>query len=251
MITMTFHHLAYVLLNANLIQITDYIACNIVGRIAFPLYCFLLVECFYFTKSKTRHLIRLLSIAVISEIPWDYMSSGKFFNWQSQSVCVTLTIGFLMLMAMDIPVGKIAKALNPKADENSKVIKLFQKIISFDMCGIFALAVYLLKGDYSWYGMFFIAILRIAHNSKHRILWTGVGFLFFSIAQVHFDIIYLCCFAAFPIIIIAVQEKNAHDCKGLIGLQFLQKKPFEIIARFYYPTHLILLGLYKYILTVV
>jgi hypothetical protein len=250
MISMTFHHLAYVLLNASVISVTDYVACNIIGRLAFPLYCFLLVECFYFTQNKPRHLVRLLIIAAISEIPWDYMSSGKLFNWQSQSVCVTLALGFLMLMAMDIPVGKIAKALRPNIDENSKAIKLFQKIISFDMCGIFALIAYFLNGDYSWYGMFFIAILRLAHERKHRILWTGIGFLFFSIAQVHFDIIYLCCFAALPIIIFVIRENNTQSNRGFIGFSFLQKKPFETIARYYYPLHLILLGLCKYLLTV-
>lgn len=249
MITMTFHHLAYVLLQAEIISANDYVACNIIGRIAFPLYCFLLVECYYHTQNRTRHLIRLLIIAVISEIPWDYMASGKLENWLSQSVCVTLALGFLMLMAMDIPVVKIAKALCPKINENSKAIKAFQKIVSFDMCGVFALAAYLIKGDYSWYGMFFIAILRLAHNRNHRILWTVIGFLVFSIAQVKYDIVYLCCFAALPIIILALQEEKLKRCRGCIGLIFLQKKPFELIARYYYPAHIILLGLCKYILT--
>lgn len=250
MITMTFHHLAYVLLNASVISASDYIACNIIGRVAFPLYCFLLVECYYHTQNKTRHLLRLLVIAIISEVPWDYVSSGKIVNWRSQSVCVTLFLGFFMLKAMDIPVGKIAKTIRPQINENSKAICAFQKIISFDMCGIFALAAYLINGDYSWYGMLFIAVLRLAHNRKHRILWTVIGFTIFSVAQVNYDIIYLCGFIALPIIIIALKEDKLQNCKCCIGLHFLQKKPFELIARYYYPAHLVLLGLCKYILSV-
>ena len=42
-----------------------------VGRIAFPLFCFMLVECFFFTKNKIKHLIKLLIIAIISEIPFN------------------------------------------------------------------------------------------------------------------------------------------------------------------------------------
>lgn len=248
MITMTFHHLAYVLLKGNIISSTDYVACNIIGRIAFPLYCFLLVECYYFTENKTRHLIRLLLLAVVSEIPWDYMSSGKVFNWQSQSVCITLFLGFFMLMAMDIPVGKTVKLFLPKADENSKTIKAFQKIISFDMFGIFALVAHLLKSDYSWYGMFFIVILRIAHNRKHRIIWTILGFAIFAMAQVNYDIIYLCCFLALPIILVVIKEKKTQKSNGCIGLHFLQAKPFLLISRYYYPVHLVLLALCRYIL---
>ena len=250
MITMTFHHLAYVLLNASVISAPDYIACNIIGRIAFPLYCFLLVECYYHTQNRSRHLMRLCIIAIISEVPWDYMSSGAIINWRSQSVCVTLALGFFMLMAMDIPVGKIAKVLYPKVNENGKAVKVFQKIISFDMCGIFALAAYLINGDYSWYGMLFIAILRLAHNRKHRILWTIIGFTIFSIAQVNYDIIYLCGFAALPIIVLALHEDKIQKSKRCIGLHFLQKKPFELIARYYYPAHLLLLGLCKFVLSV-
>ena len=72
---------------------------RIIGRIAFPIYCFLLAEGIKYTKSPKRYGMRLLIGAVISEIAFDLLPSHKPI-WMYQSVMVTLLLGFLMILWM-------------------------------------------------------------------------------------------------------------------------------------------------------
>ena len=44
---------------------------NIIGRIAFPLFAFLLIEGFVHTGNLKKYMLRMLIFACISEIPYD------------------------------------------------------------------------------------------------------------------------------------------------------------------------------------
>lgn len=80
---------------------TSYNACRIIGRIAFPIFVFMLVQGFFLTRSRLRYFLRLLLFVVISEIPYDLARKHKLVAWDTQSVMITLTIGFLVLVALD------------------------------------------------------------------------------------------------------------------------------------------------------
>ena len=47
-----------------------------VGRIAFPIFCFLIIEGFHHTRNHTNYLIRLCIFAIISEIPFDLLRNS-------------------------------------------------------------------------------------------------------------------------------------------------------------------------------
>lgn len=76
-----------------------YYACRSIGRIAFPIYCFLLVEGMRRTRDPYRYVLRLFIGALLAELPFDLLFDG-YFNWGYQSVMVTLTLGALMLLSM-------------------------------------------------------------------------------------------------------------------------------------------------------
>jgi hypothetical protein len=71
-----------------------------IGRIAFPLFAFLIVEGFYHTTSRSAYLVRILLLAAISEIPFDLMRSGKLVDPGSQNVLWTLAFGLLAIIAV-------------------------------------------------------------------------------------------------------------------------------------------------------
>lgn len=73
----------------------QYIVLRYIGRIAFPIYCFLLVEGYEYTHSVCKYLRRLGLFALISEIPFDLAFRRTVFEWDDQNVFCTLFLGLL------------------------------------------------------------------------------------------------------------------------------------------------------------
>ena len=72
---------------------------NCVGRLAFPIFAFLLVEGFFHTHNRRIYALRLLSGAIVSEIPFNLMFGGSIF-WEYQNIMWTLLIGFLIIKGL-------------------------------------------------------------------------------------------------------------------------------------------------------
>ena len=64
-----------------------------VGRLAFPIFAFMIVDGYTHTKNLKKYVIRLLAFALISEIPFNLMTGGRVFYYVHQNVLWTFLIG--------------------------------------------------------------------------------------------------------------------------------------------------------------
>lgn len=137
--------------NAGLILLMTVL--RMIGRLAFPIFCFLLVEGFYHTHNVKKYAGRLAIFAVITEIPFDLAFAGTPFYFEYQSVMVTLLIGLLVLVGMSYFEKK----------EMNRVAAIICEILVIAV-GI-AVAI-LLKTDYSWSGIACIVVFYLLRSKK-------------------------------------------------------------------------------------
>lgn len=97
-LTMLIDHISAVFINdgSQLFWVTRGI-----GRLAFPIYCFLIVEGYYHTKNVKKYMLRLATFALISEVPFDLCFRHKVFNFGYQNVFFTLLLGLCAVYGID------------------------------------------------------------------------------------------------------------------------------------------------------
>ncbi|GGO02583.1 TraX family protein [Saccharibacillus kuerlensis] len=122
---------------------------RIVGRIAFPIYCYLLVVGYKRTRSKPRYAFRLFILALISQLPFMFA-----FTTTGVNVIATLLVALLIVMAIDYFKGQ----------------PWLQWAVGLLLIAATYAPMAMLKFDYATYGVLLVLIYRYMPNA-----WAMVG----------------------------------------------------------------------------
>lgn len=130
---------------------------RIVGRIAFPIFCFLIVEGFFHTRDVRRYMARLGIFAVLSEVPYDLAFHGKPVDITGQNVFFTLLLGVLLMYLLEKSPDIFVKAL-----------EIFSILCTAE----------LLETDYSARGVLLILIYYVFKRWKEIYICAGAAWNF-------------------------------------------------------------------------
>ena len=158
-----------------------YYAMRAVGRVAFPIFCFLLVEGFFYTGSRKKYALRLFGFALLSEIPFDLAFSGKILEFGYQNVFFTLLV--------IITFGGMGAAYLLHTDYDAKgVLAILVFYMTRQMRGLQIVAGCL---AFCWELPAIVAFIPIAfYNGKRG--WN-IKYLFYAFYPVHLLVLYLIC----------------------------------------------------------
>jgi hypothetical protein len=124
---------------------------RMIGRLAFPIYCFLLVEGYFHTSDVKKYAKRLFIFALISEVPFDLAFYNKL-GFVHQNIFFTLFIGLAAIYILDNREGKY--------NFNKNTVVLIKTAVILISCVLATL----LSVDYSAVGIIYILVFYFTRN---------------------------------------------------------------------------------------
>lgn len=192
-----------------------YLLCRCIGRIAFPIFAFLLVEGVHHTKDRKRYAQRLAICAVLAEIPYNLVVSGSI-SGPKQSVMATLLLGFLAVHYME-------KCRN----------LAWKPVVLLP----FAVLAEVFRVDYGWEGIVLVALFELSREmySPNLIRTGGMIVLF------HYMSSYILRFGNFtlPMQVLGVFSMIFIGNYG--GRKLTHNKTVQWVFYLFYPVHLLIL----------
>lgn len=144
-----------------------------IGRMAFPIFAYFIVEGFLHTRDRKKYFGKLLLFAILSEMPFDFAIFGEV-HWQYQNVFFTLALAVLML----------------------ELLVRLPKIYNLPVLAVCCVISWHLKFDYMIAGPVLIAMLYLLRDRRLAALaagaltfiwepWSIVGFLLLLVYNGH------------------------------------------------------------------
>ena len=197
-----------------------------IGKISFPLYAFLISEGYVHTRNFSKYLTRLIVFGVISQIPAYLLFVGKSFNGLYLNIFFTLALGLLGIRIYD---------------------KIKSKYISIPLIILLAVIAELLKFDYGAFGVLMIVCFYVFKRNKLNMVLSQMFLMFilymkkmsyytFSLFNLQ-SILFQLLFSVITLAIILTYNGKKGKSSGKIKLMFY----------FFYPVHLIILDLLKFL----
>jgi hypothetical protein len=135
----------------------ELLALRVIGRLAFPIFAFFVCEGYFHTHNVKKYAIRLGIFALVSEIPYNLLHGGFFFDFSGQNIFFTLLIGLLTIHAITMIRRRVAAGTLPARSPLELAVSVPALLIAE-----------LLHTDYGAFGVVLILLCFYFRDSKTR-----------------------------------------------------------------------------------
>ena len=218
---------------ATIIPGNNWLTC--IGRLAFPIFAFMLVEGYFHTRNLKKYALRLLIFALISEIPFNLMYISSPFYPLHQNVIWTLLIGLWMIH------------LNEKAKTGSKPV-----LASLVRIGTVFLGVLLGIVSFADYNAAGVLMILVFYFFRGKSWWCYLG----QLAGMYYINFEMLKGLMFPISFLGWNFEIPQQGFAILSLVFIwlyqgrkgySSKWFQQLCYWFYPGHMLLLWLFRYL----
>lgn len=202
-----------------------------VGRLAFPIFAFMIVEGYYHTHNLRQYILRLLILAIVSEIPFNLLYVGTFFYPFHQNVIWTFLIGLLLICLIE------------RSKKSGR--KWIVCLVSFAAIVIGFLAGFVVISDY--YGTGVLTVL-VFYFFRGRKWWNFLGQLI-CLYIINFEML---GGLYYPIVLFGHEFELLRQGLAILvlipiwlyrGRQGYHTKAFQYFCYAFYPVHMLLIVL--------
>lgn len=219
------------------VLLPDVIILRYIGRLAFPIFAFLISEGYEKTKSRKNYALRLLSFAIISQIPYSIA-----FETLRLNIFFTLLGGLGAIAICDYNINFIN--IKEKFKMKDKVYNCAQYVIK----GIIILGICLLfnvvNTDYSAYGILTILCFKLFKGNYKRLIFY---IIIINLLNVDKNLNYYLTYN------VPINLDTFIQLFSILSLVIISKynnqkgKSFKYVFYCFYPAHLILLSIIRLI----
>lgn len=136
--------------------------CDILGAIAFPIFCFLVAEGVLHTRDRLRYGRQMLWFALLSEIPYTLAHYQTFFSYRLQNVMFTLACAILTLLLIS------------KVEERQVERKVLRWGMTAAAIAAGMVMAYLIRGEYVFMGPLAVSLVYLLRD-KGRLRIAGLA----------------------------------------------------------------------------
>lgn len=207
MLAMLFDHIGIVLFPQNIVF-------RIIGRIAFPIFAYMIAEGCTYTKSKTKYLIKMAGFALICQSVYSFVTGSLY-----QNILITFTLSVTVIFCIDKSIEKSSLLSGAVLLTVSGIVvficlvapqllELHDFQIDYGLSGVlFPIAVYLAPtkrekiicavlimllmgfvfGGVQWYALLSVPLLLLYNGKRGQ---TSLKHLFYIFYPTHLVVIY-------------------------------------------------------------
>ena len=180
---------------------------SILGRIAFPIFILFIVEGFFKTRNRKKYLFNLVLFGIISEVPFDLFTSKVFYNPNWNNMMFTLAICLVTIWIIDEVKDRI----------NNKFLWYGVSLVIVMAFGLLAMQLSL---DYDYHAIILAYVFYIFYDRP--VLGAAIGYV--SIIKELYS------FLGFAMTITYNGKRGKQN---------------KWINYFFYPVHLLILGIIR------